>query len=291
MTHSVHNIRLLFNFDFFSPKISRSYFAFHLASEHHRFYMKLRNSFISLKALSDELNYSLNTDATVSTATNQRQHAPNYNDANANEPIRMEPSNRSDKIGDGRGVKLKKSMLNDNRLLKLRNKFLKRSKSSVSKERICLNPNGGQSKEENQNKENECPKLELKPQRQILLLSPNRNRVKMGTRVFSAQFLNKSFDNVSSSDAFHMHRFDSNDYMDAPNAFRGGQSEKDLSDDGLSLTSTSLSSLYFSEKMPEKFLPSPLPTEAYVIRKLVVVYMLYRYEKIDFCFYPQQSRA
>lgn len=251
--------------------LSRSYFAFHLASEHHRFYMKLRNSFISLKALSDELNYPLNTamvqrriDQIPTTTIDHLQQ----NCANADEPNPIESSNKPEKTAESRVGKLKKSMLNDNRLLKLRNKFLKRSKSSVTKERICLNPNG-QSKEENQNKENECPKVELKPQN--LLLSPNRNRVKMGTRVFSAQFLNKSFDNVSDSNGFNMYRFDSNDYLDENN-YRGktctfGQCEKDFSDDGMSLTSTSLSSLYYSEKMSEKFSPSPLPTEAYVIRK------------------------
>lgn len=235
--------------------------------------MKLRNSFISLKALSDELNYPLNT-ATVLTSNQQHNDQIPANDhlqqigANIDEPNPIIPSNKYDKTAESRVGKLKKSMLNDNRLLKLRNKFLKRSKSSVTKERICLNPNG-QSKEENQNKENECPKIETKPQN--LLLSPNRNRVKMGTRVFSAQFLNKSFDNVSDSNGFNMYRIDSNDYLDNDN-YRGktctfGQCERDFSDDGMSLTSTSLSSLYYSEKMSEKFSTSPLPTEAYVIRK------------------------
>lgn len=250
---------------------SRSYFAFHLASEHHRFYMKLRNSFISLKALSDELNYPLNA-AMAQRHTDQMpttDHQSQQICANVPEPNSTESSDKPEKTAaESRVGKLKKSMLNDNRLLKLKNKFLKRSKSSVTKERICLNPNG-QSKEENQNKENECPKIELKAQN--LLLSPNRNRVKMGTRVFSAQFLNKSFDNVSDSNGFNMYRFDSNDYLDN-DKYRGksctfGQCDRDLSDDGMSLTSTSLSSLYYSEKMSEKFSPSPLPTEAYVIRK------------------------
>ncbi|KAJ6638105.1 Tyrosine-protein phosphatase non-receptor type 13 [Pseudolycoriella hygida] len=246
----------------------KSYFAFHLASEHHRFYMKLRNSFISLKALSDELNFPLKT-TMVSTADQGHMEAGiddfQQNYVNMEQPNPIELVNKPDKTGESRVGKLKKSMLNDNRLLKLRNKFLKRSKSSVSKERICLNPNG-QSKEENQNKENECPKIELKSQ----LLSPNRNRVKMGTRVFSAQFLNKSFDNVSDSNGFNMYRFDSNGYLNQ-DSHRGktcnlGQCEQDFSDDGMSLTSTSLSSLYYSEKMSEKFAPSPLPTEAYVIQ-------------------------
>lgn len=254
----------------------RSYFAFHLASEHHRFYMKLRNSFISLKALSDELNYPLNSGTNRITATNQQQiesSAPiaDHFQHKIEPPNPIDSSNKSDKPADGRAGKLKKSMLNDNRLLKLRNKFLKRSKSSVSKERICLNPNG-HTMEENQNKENECPKIEQPKQSQNLLLSPNRNRVKMGTRVFSAQFLNKSFDNVSDSNGFNMYRFDSNDGLDAADAYRAktctfGQCERDFSDDGMSLTSTSLSSLYYSEKMSEKFSPSPLPTDAYVIRK------------------------
>ncbi|KAG4070549.1 hypothetical protein HA402_001215 [Bradysia odoriphaga] len=251
----------------------KSYFAFHLASEHHRFYMKLRNSFISLKALSDELNYPLNggmnRDHTVP-IPQQTDHSGPIIDHflhKIEQPHPIESSNKSDKPADGRVGKLKKSMLNDNRLLKLRNKFLKRSKSSVSKERICLNPNG-HSMEENQNKENECPKIELPKQSQNLLLSPNRNRVKMGTRVFSAQFLNKSFDNVSDSNGFNMYRFDSNDGLDAADAYPGKTCtfERDLSDDGMSLTSTSLSSLYYSEKMSEKFSPSPLPTEAYVIQ-------------------------
>lgn len=235
--------------------------------------MKLRNSFISLKALSDELNYPLNTAMALNTTerNTDQQYSNDYlqqNYATVDEPQPISPSIKPDKSAESRVGKLKKSMLNDNRLLKLRNKFLKRSKSSVAKERICLNPNG-QSKEENQNKENECPKIEMKTQN--LLLSPNRNRVKMGTRVFSAQFLNKSFDNVSDSHGLNMYRFDSNDYLDNE-AFRGktctyGQYDRDLSDDGMSMTSTSLSSLYYSEKMSEKFSPSPLPTEAYVIRK------------------------
>lgn len=235
--------------------------------------MKLRNSFISLKELSDELNYPLNTAMILSSADEHiDQMSSNdhlqQNCANINEPQPLPSSNQPEKPAVSRVGKLKKSMLNDNRLLKLRNKFLKRSKSTVSKERISLNPNG-QSKEENQNKENECPKIELKSQN--LLLSPNRNRVKMGTRVFSSQFLNKSFDNVSDTNGLNMYRFDSNDYLDNENC-RGktctyGQCERDFSDDGMSLTSTSLSSLYYSEKMSEKFSPSPLPTEAYVIRK------------------------
>lgn len=225
--------------------------------------MKLRNSFISLKTLSDELNYPLNAD--VALTTNERHidkssstdHLLQQNLANVEASNPIESSDKSEKTAGSRVEKLKKSMLNDNRLLKLRNKFLKRSKSSVTKERICLNPNG-LSKEENQNKENECPIIELKSQN--VLLSPNRNRVKMGTRAFSTQFLNKSFDNVSDIHGHNMYRFDLK-------TCTFGTCDKDFSDDGMSLTSTSLSSLYYSEKMSEKFSPSPLSTEAYVIRK------------------------
>lgn len=204
---------------------------------------------------------------------------------------------------------LKKSMLNDNKLIKLRNKLLKRSKSTVgissgeANQSIAVDE--GCSKEENQNKENELPKtnsigslscalsqhqstpLQHQQSQQQLsptkLMSPNRNRVKMGTRVFSSHFLNKSFDNIYDT-AIDIYQFD-DDLLDGRRTQNGAasavqSSESPKSDarhslnntiDGLSLKSGSLSSLYLSEKVSERFSGSPLPTEAYIIRKRINV--------------------
>lgn len=259
--------------------------------------MKLRDSFISLSHISNELNIPIAsiqltpTDGKGSKIIPSDYERQTTSTSASPEPVIPENVKIIDKQTKTGGIRvrnLKKSMLNDNKLIKLRNKFLKRSKSSAG---ICPRKldadgkDGSVSKEECQNKENELPKsthqdAETVP---VKVVSPNRNRVKMGTRVFSSQFLNKSFDNIydNAMDVYRMddiaddhhsfsyarqNRQNQFDKCDA-NANGHSSSERETAEDGLSLKSTSLSSLYFSEKMSEKFSESPLPSEAYVIRK------------------------
>lgn len=302
--------------------ISRSYFAFNLASEHHKFYMKLRDSFISLQHISNELNIPLasinllandvkkidiipsdyETDKPEVKSINDDTPEPDCVQENLHENVKI--IDKPTKTAGTRVRNLKKSMLNDNKLIKLRNKFLKRSKSSagISAKNVdqpTAKGNGDcNSKEECQNKENELPKHLIdgsdgdgQAPQQPKLMSPNRNRVKMGTRVFSSQFLNKSFDNIYDN-ALDVYRIDdmgadgnhSFSYIKNKrnqlercdgnaNGHSGSERETTI-DDGLSLKSTSLSSLYFSEKMSEKFSESPLPSEAYVIRKLIFFFFV-----------------
>uniref|UniRef100_A0A336LMW2 CSON002930 protein n=1 Tax=Culicoides sonorensis TaxID=179676 RepID=A0A336LMW2_CULSO len=173
----------------------KSYFAFNLASEHHKFYLKLRNSFVSVKELADELNTSIisesfSHDNDRRLVTEQQEFSTSYSIAEAN----------IDKPIKSTGLRnLKKSMLNDHRLLKLKQKFLRRTKSSVSSS-VCptsFRP-GGNSDAEKQNKENENPRL-CSNASDLDLSGKMRNKVKMGTRAFSVQFLNKSFDNLHNS--------------------------------------------------------------------------------------------
>lgn len=182
----------------------KSFFAFNLASEHHKFYLKLRNSYVSLRALADELNLSLHEDSKPDLGrrlvTEQSDEcSSSYSIANAN-------ISKIDKPLKSTGLRvrnLKKSMLNDNRLLKLKQKFLRRTKSSAST--ITINSSFTQDDAEKQNKENEHP-------RSVSNASDHdtsgkmRNKVKMGTRAFSAQFLNKSFDNIHNT-SFDSGRF------------------------------------------------------------------------------------
>lgn len=152
----------------------RSFFAFTIASDHHQFYMKLRNSFVSIKSIADELNIPL---------ADESFGQPNVN-------IKIDKSTKS-----GLRVRnLKKSMLNDNRLLKLKDRFIRRSKSTVCDFKRTVEENAN---ENNQNKENERPvypsMMDLTVKSPITI----RNKVKMGTRVFSASYLNKSFDSLS----------------------------------------------------------------------------------------------
>lgn len=300
---------------------NRSYFAFNLASAHHKFYMQLRDSFISIKHISNELNIPLISirggSVKASDIFPSDYETPTDKDSSPNGAIDDKNIKIIDKQTRSTGLRvrnLKKSMLNDNKLIKLRNKLLKRSKSTVGISSNDTNRVGGTnvsgSKEENQNKENELPKTnsmdplsfletmkpqlqEQQPQQQPVsptkLMSPNRNRVKMGTRVFSSHFLNKSFDNIYDT-AIDIYQFD-DDLLDSHRLRNGagsvGQpSESGKSDvspdsdarhsqnttvDGLSLKSGSLSSLYYSEKMSEHFSGSPLPSEAYIIRKLHII--------------------
>lgn len=89
---------------------------------------------------------------------------------------------------------LKKSMLNDNRLMKLRDRFIKRSKSNVTDFKRSFEENCN---ENNLNKENERPIFPSMIDLSVKSPTLMRNKVKMGTRVFSASYLNKSFDSLN----------------------------------------------------------------------------------------------
>lgn len=284
--------------------------------------MQLRDSYISIKHISNELNIPLtarNGSAKTSEIFPSDYESSTDKDSSPKSAIDDKNIKIIDKQTRSTGLRvrnLKKSMLNDNKLIKLRNKLLKRSKSTVgissSDTNRSASSNEGCSKEENQNKENEFPKTETigssaclltqqqsnqqqqqqhdqqQQQQQVSpakLMSPNRNRVKMGTRVFSSHFLNKSFDNIYDT-AIDIYQFD-DDLLDGERLRNSSgsavqPSESGKSDvsrnsdarnilnntiDGLSLKSGSLSSLYYSEKMSEHFSGSPLPSEAYIIRK------------------------
>uniref|UniRef100_A0A182KDV7 FERM domain-containing protein n=1 Tax=Anopheles christyi TaxID=43041 RepID=A0A182KDV7_9DIPT len=256
----------------------KSYFAFNLASEHHKFYMKLRNSFISIKTLASELNIPIEPTSSGGTTSGAMMVAEEDGrkkrtvselviDGGIGHPSPLDPAGfdaknieKIDKPFKTTGLRvrnLKKSMLNDNRLARLRQRFLlKRSKSTVepgSGGTSALNLTVEITNQQNQNKENENPynlvrdgdrEQELQEgtgraspsgaaelghpggtlrshqsgdsppygyeqQQQQQLMSPedspktthsmNRNKVKMGTKVFSAQFLNKSFDNLTAA--------------------------------------------------------------------------------------------
>lgn len=250
--------------------------------------MKLRNSFISLKNLSNELNIPLATPSIANTLSSEMKNIKiipaDYDIHQVQEPniddkvqcTDVASTNTFKKNATSRVKNLKKSMLNDNKLIKLRNKFLKRSKSSSGildvKPMDNVDDDGmsrenAGSIEENQNKENECPKQSYVNSK---FTSPNRNRVKMGTRVFSAQFLNKSFDNIYDNNALDVYRFEDTateyDFRSGRrNSHRKLYSDFD-SDDNLSLKSTSLSSMYSSEKMSD-FQNHHSEEDAYVIRK------------------------
>ncbi|XP_055524142.1 uncharacterized protein LOC129717898 isoform X2 [Wyeomyia smithii] len=279
----------------------KSYFAFNLASEHHKFYMKLRNSFVSIKALSNELNIPIVEPgrapgaATATDASSTK--APKLNVTEVDEKAAFD-AKHVDKIDKPlkttalRVRNLKKSMLNDNRLAKLRQKFLlKRSKSSVEgPQPSALNDTVEITNQQNQNKENEnpaygsggnssCSPQAIYPASSELNLSPddspktynsvNRNRVKMGTRVFSTQFLNKSFDNLydhpagggsgplsgaSSFQNLANGSFNEDDELLMDYECDGADPRQMLEsnvDDALSLKS-SMGSVYFMEKIDER---------------------------------------
>lgn len=111
------------------------------------------------------------------------------------------------------------------------------------------------------------------------MLSPHRTRVKMGTRAFaSKQFPNKSCDNIYDT---VQHRTALDQSLVEPLNGRGQRrwaatnrslySDMDTSDDDgeISLRSTSLSSMYGSEKAAERMCTeSGGARDAYVIREL-----------------------
>jgi tyrosine-protein phosphatase non-receptor type 13 len=97
--------------------------------------MKLRNSFVSIKSIADELNVALLDDSFVQ---------PNV--------IKIDKPTKS----SGRVRNLHKSMLNDHRLLRLKDRFIKRSKSTVCEFKRSAEDS---TNENNQNKENERPQF------------------------------------------------------------------------------------------------------------------------------------
>lgn len=146
--------------------------------------MKLRNSFVSIKSIADELNVPL---------TSESLTQPNVN-------IKIDKQTKSSGL---RVRNLKKSMLNDHRLMRLKDRFIKRSKSTVCELKRSVEENAN---ENNQNKENERPNFPSMVD--LTLKSPTRNKVKMGTRVFSASYLNKSYDSLTENPA-ELERVDS----------------------------------------------------------------------------------
>lgn len=143
--------------------------------------MKLRNSFVSIKAIADELNIPL---------ADESFDQPNVN-------IKIDKPTKSSGL---RVRNLKKSMLNDHRLLKLKDRFIRRSKSTVCDFKRSVEENAN---ENNQNKENERPIFPSMVDLTNPVKSPAviRNKVKMGTRVFSASYLNKSYDSLNDNPA------------------------------------------------------------------------------------------
>lgn len=137
--------------------------------------MKLRNSFVSIKSIADELNIPL---------TDESLAQPNMN-------TKIDKQTKSSGL---RVRNLKKSMLNDHRLMKLKDRFIKRSKSTVCEFKRSVEEN---SNVINQNKENERPIFPSMIDLTVKSPTVTRNKVKMGTRVFSASYLNKSFDSLN----------------------------------------------------------------------------------------------
>lgn len=287
--------------------------------------MKLRDSIISIQHISNELNIPIllgqGTTKTTDIFPSDYEMTKTENVADQPQSSNTITENNIkiiDKCTKAAGVRarnLKKSMLNDNKLIRLRDKLLRRSKSTVGLASKCpteFSPNqsvDGNSKEEHQNKENEQPKsrinydnvenfVQITPK----IMSPNRNRVKMGTRVFSSQFLNKSLDNIydnamsvydSEADIDNgiIIKCKSNFYpnqrqlqirsdvecldgctTDTSSTKKCSSDERYLSSttdvDRLSLKSSSLSSLHGSDKIAENTIGgTSSKTEAYVIRE------------------------
>uniref|UniRef100_A0A1B0CI30 GDPGP1-like N-terminal domain-containing protein n=1 Tax=Lutzomyia longipalpis TaxID=7200 RepID=A0A1B0CI30_LUTLO len=238
----------------------KSYFAFSLASDHHKFYMTLRNSFASLKMISSELNVPLRGKLNQSNEYDDGQNISEF----------VPKIEKPTKPQGNRMRNLKKSMLNDNKLIKLRQKFLKRSKSSVEITSAVENLRRTHiTREEVQNKENECPSsIPVSTNSSPRSATWGRNKVKMGTRVFSSQFLNKSFDNICDN-VVNSARSEGN-YSLFEQSFapiNENLMERDYSDGDNSLKSTSLGSiLYAIEKRPDT---PPATCDAYVIHSSI----------------------
>lgn len=130
---------------------------------------------MSIKSIADEMNLSLSNDEMCS---------------NLNIKI-----DKASKTSGTRVRNLKKSVLNDTKLMKLKDRILRRSKSTVCDLKRNVEEN---SNENNLNKE--CERPQFPSMMDLSVRSPVtiRNKVKMGTRVFSsASQLNKSFESLS----------------------------------------------------------------------------------------------
>jgi hypothetical protein len=230
---------------------------------------------VSIKALSNELNIPI-TETQSNISNEMKKIKVDTSDFEKNMGFDANNIEKIDKPVKTSGLRvrnLKKSMLNDNRLQKLRQKFLKRSKSTVESDNSL---NGSVINEEFQNKENECPQKMMPvieahpmPEESPQTHSMNRNKVKMGTRVFSSQFLNKSFDNLyntpSRNNSFqNLHNYSFNgidlDEFDHKNLVETSV------DDALSMKS-SMMSVYFTEKPEERTTAVDQTPKACVIRE------------------------
>lgn len=160
---------------------------------------------MSLKEISNEFNIEIGND---------KKSAENNDSASSTEERTATAEQLSTDSGGAKREKatkavavatrmkhIKKSMLNDNKLEKLRQKFLKRSKSvtelsiNYSDElKAATTTTAAAAGTKDNFKENLNP--EQSPSPKPLNNSCNRNKVKMGTRVFSQQFLNRSCDNI-----------------------------------------------------------------------------------------------
>lgn len=133
---------------------------------------------MSIKSIADELNISL------SNGSERPSEMLN---------IKIDKPTKSSGL---RVRNLKKSVLNDTKLMKLRDRFLRRSKSTVCD--LKRNNSEETSNENNLNKENERPQFPSMIELTVRSPVVTRNKVKMGTRVFSsASQLNKSFESLS----------------------------------------------------------------------------------------------
>jgi hypothetical protein len=158
--------------------------------------MKLKNSFMSIKSIADEMNLSFEN----------KEICPELN-------IKIDKTTKS----NGNRVRnLKKCVLNESKLIKLKDRILRRSKSTVGDLKRNLEQN---TNENNINKENE--RSQFPSMTDLTVRSPitARNKVKMGTRVFSsATQLNKSYESLSEN-VQEMLRVDSWGALNLKNSF------------------------------------------------------------------------
>lgn len=199
--------------------------------------MKLRNSFVSLKEISNEFNIEIVAPGTATAKGNESGSSSSNQGHQSEDSSGAQSSSLTGGGGGGAGTgagklgkatarmrNIKKSMLNDNKLGKLRQKFIKRSKSVI--ELSNINNEFSQELKSEQaitQMTNDNFKENLNPDQFAALSSPppaqhntsntnsmNRNKVRMGTRVFSQQFLNRSYDNICDN-AFNMARMQEGD--------------------------------------------------------------------------------
>lgn len=186
--------------------------AFSLASDHHKFYLKLRNSFVSLREISNEFNIdigqpsrdsekSMENSESASNSQNRKDGAA----AASPESSGCSYSDQEKALAPPVGQLKKSSMLHDNKLAKLRQKLLKRSKSITVLSQHLVEDEVAANRGVDNFKENLVPETfsqSASPatMRHNFNNNYNRNKVKMGTRVFSSQqCLNRSYDNLNES--------------------------------------------------------------------------------------------